>query len=286
MRKHTLLGVALVAALGATLTLGARWNASRELPFERVASAQEPTSPAPTLQYGPAWRVGQTWTVETVALPQASPEAFNADEETLGEPIRWRFTVDGENLLYGRKCFRATIVCQLESATKPTIQIWVDQKTKELVGVKSTTDFGDRKLTICEAYLGGPQETGALGPLTALPLDMPYFKPGFGAELKGLEATDEIEGLRFVSDEDFELDAPQTKSLSDATPTFARKIRQKATRLQTTKAIGDREYNAESMLYEVSLDGGDVQVNQIWAPNQPWPLVSENGATRATLILE
>lgn len=232
--------------------------------------------PRPTQQnVRPTWQVGDQWTVKT-STP-AVQTGLEPGQKPRISTVRWQFQVQAIEKQAGSDCFRVEVRHDSKTPQPPRAILWVDQKSYALRQVQVQLPApGGKTRTLTESYaFAGGQAAPVLGPLTALPLDMPLFLPEGAKDIgtftyeavpgaSGEKALDEI-GFVFSVEQQFsEPNRDGVKSLL-AEP--------------YAKALG------EVPTTEVRLKGpGRAKIRQLWQAGSPWPVFTDNGLTTAKLI--
>lgn len=224
---------------------------------------------APEDALKPRWQVGQRWIVETISTP-----IQNADGETPkpGKPVKWQFKVARREQVAGRDCFRVEITCQTnEDAPKTTI--WVDEKSLALRQVEAGMLVQGEVRMVKERYefeKGSPSPV--VGPLSALPLDLPLF-----SSVRPRSGKYGYKAVALDADDKGSEDAP-----------FTVEVEQQITPANAAVARGllneDDKRDTKTSTYEVRLKSPERDVRQLWRPGMPWPSYSSNGSTTARLI--
>lgn len=266
MRSKLLLGIILG---GAVVCLA--WPQ----PGPRPSLAAEPADVGETSDaFRPAWHVGDRWTIETQTrqIQVGEPPA----PTPLGKPVRWQFTVQGDEKVGGRDCFQVQVLCQLPAdRPQPQTTLWVDAQSLALRQVQTQLTVGGQVRTLTESYqFPGQQPTPVLGPFSALPLDMPLLLGGRtkGTQTFHYEAIPGPGGAKAIGDVGFAFEV--TQDLATQSPEKARNLLHG----DLIKSLEDRP------LLEVKLKTCERSVTQLWQAGTPWPAYSENGTTVARLV--
>jgi len=235
----------------------------------RNPDAVNPDAVAPTLPR-PAWKVGDSWVIETVTDRVQDRTA----RVPRGAAIRWEFKVAAIEKLNGQDCYRIDVTCQATGRVRPETSLWCGTRTLTLRQMRTTIAVAGQYRTILESYdAPANAATPVLTPLNALPIDLPAFLPP-GA--KGLGS------FRYVSQ-------PLPAGSKDPTLVrFAHTVKQdiapagaKALEQVPTQFAKDLE---RKPIVEVRLQDHERTVTQLWQPGKPWPVFTNNGRTRATLV--
>jgi hypothetical protein len=260
MRKVLLCGSLCLALLAVAKHRG-------DLQADPKTETSKAAAPEETLK--PRWQVGQRWIVETTSTPV---QTGDAETPVPGKPVKWQFKVAKREKVAGRDCFRVEITCQSnEDAPKTTI--WVDEKSLALRQVEAGMLVQGEVRMVKERYefeKGSPSPV--VGPLSALPLDLPLFSTvrprsgKYGYKTIALDAEDKV---------------------SDDVP-FTVEVEQQLTPANAAVARGllreDDKRDSKVSTYEVRLKSPEREVRQLWRPGMPWPSYSSNGSTTARLI--
>lgn len=221
---------------------------------------------------GPHWKIGTSWTVETVNLQKQS----SLQKQTA--PVVWVFTVVGETKIADRDCFEVAIRCNDKSDRQPRVSIWVDKYSGMLLRVTTLTLVKGQWRSFTETY-SVPQgkSVAVLGSIPSLPLDMPVFA--------GDDKSKDLEGMTYEV-----LQGPKGSKDIDKT-SFTYKINQsvKPVSKETRKELAGAKSLALPVnmdeAVEVELQGGSKnRVRQLWTPGTPWPVYSNNGNSESRLI--
>jgi hypothetical protein len=220
-------------------------------------------------QLKPQWQQGQRWIVETIAR---QTQARSDQAQAQADPVRWEFRVVGVERVGDRDCFRVDVICLTQGRAQVLARLWADRDSYALRQVQAQLPVQGKTRTITEKY-SSEHPTPVFGPLTALPIDLPLFLANQpkGAKQFSYEATsgagekdaDEL-GFAFEIEQDVKaVDAARAKEL--VPQAFAKDLEKQP-------------------VMEVTLKGSGRQVKQLWRPNLPWPVFSENGSAEARLI--
>lgn len=223
-------------------------------------------------QLRPRWQMGDQWTVETVSLPVQVRSPAIAQAKT--QPIRWQFAVQKYEKLIGDDCYRVEVRC-LEEGQQPMTVLWIDKKSHALKQIQTQIPTADGLKTVTESYeFAGGQPSPVLGPLSALPLDLPLFQGGQtkGTQKFNYEANIGPAGEKAVGDLGFTYEVQQDVSEPQA---------------EQVKGLVDDSFKKSlenKPVVEVRLKRFDRQVRQLWQPGQPWPVYCDNGVTTSRLV--
>jgi hypothetical protein len=239
-------------------------------------------TPAPEVKgedFKPRWSPGDSWVVETTTRAvqmRGDPDA------TRPAPVRWRFTVKKAEKAAGHECHRVEVVCLdgqgNADRSQPSSVVWIDQKSMALRQMQTQLPVPGGFRTVTESYaFGDNQPAPVIGPLTALPLDLPLFTPGAtrGLERFTYEAVSGAGGARAANDVAFAVDIEQ-----HVAPARAEDVERLVP--EEFKEFS-RDLKARPVV-EVKLKTAEREVRQLWQASQPWPLYADNGQTTARLV--
>ena len=241
--------------------------------LSRLVPAEPPASPPAdgdaALQ--PKWQVGQKWVVETANQLVQSGSDSGGKLADQGAPVQWEFTVQEPEQLGGKKCHRVSIRCLVEGGRQqPVAAFWADQDTLALKQIQTQLPVQGQFRTVTESYqFAEGQPSPVLGPLSAIPLDMPLFLPGKTKDLGEFtyEAVQGPAGQKAADDVGFSVGVKQ---------------RIKALKADDVKGLLDKDFAKglkDEPVYEVRLETNMRSVRQLWQPGKPWPSYSSNGST-------
>lgn len=236
-------------------------------------AADEPQVAAANGLTQPKWEKGSTWTVETVTERIQGREVDPARKPV---PIRWKFRVADVENLSGRDCYRIEIECLARGRIRPKSVIWVDEKSGFLRQYKTELAVAGQMRPMIESYdhakgMAAPVIT----PINALPIALPAFLPP-GSKANTFSYTS----------------APMpagAKSKDLGLVTFAHEVTQTMNKagskaLEIIPKEGRPKSLEQKPITEVSIGTFSGEVKQLWQEGQPWPLVVDNGRTKAYLV--
>ena len=244
------------------------------LPPARSQPPEAPGDRAISLEsFRPQWHVGDRWIVETTTLPvQAS---LGREATTRGKPISWQFSVRAVERLFDCDCYRIE-VRPLPVGSSPSLTtLWVERRSLSLRQVQTQLMVAGQLRRMTESYrFNNGQPAPILGPLTALPLDLPLFTAGRAKGLQrfSYEAVAGPSGRKALGDLGFLISVEQEIAPATAQRAKALLPQDFAKDLETKPAI------------EVRLKSRQSQVRQLWKPGCPWPVYVDNGPTVARLV--
>lgn len=220
--------------------------------------------------FRPEWRVGDQWVVEmTVTDPQARDT-----KDAPPRPVRWQFEVLKPEKLGLVECHKVRVRTVEDPEAQPTAILWVDPKTMTLRQFQSQLPVPGGFRTVTESYaVADGQAAPVVGPLSALPIDLPLLTPGaakgqtFSYEANSSPAGKKAVGeVGFLVDVEQKVEAADPKAVQDLLPADFRK-----------------DVEAKPLL-EVRLKSPDREVRQLWQAQQPWPVYAKSGTTTARLV--
>lgn len=220
----------------------------------------------------PRWELGESWIVETASRPiQARSDIALA---AAGPVIQWQFSVQRYEKSLEADCFRIEIRC-VSSSRQPETVLWVDRQSLALRQVQTQIPTPGGFRTITQSYeFAGAQPTPVLGPLTALPIDLPLLSGGEAKQLDSYAYTSYSgpRGTKAIGDFGFAWQVKQ--KISPAEAGEARSLVNEA----FAKGL------EEEPVVEVRLEGGGRAVRQLWQAGCPWPVYCDNGSTISRLV--
>ena len=230
----------------------------------------------------PRWGLGDRWTVETVN--RRLHVRSKPGEDRVVEPIQWHFAVSRFEKSLDSDCFRIEVTCAAGPERQPRTILHVDRESMALrrVTMEIPTLDGFQQVSVGYEFESG-QPSPVLGPLTALPIDLPAFLAG-GA--KGLET---FEYTSFHG-------TAEAKGLDQLG--FTERVEQRVAQVPAADVrkllSGSFEKSLENDLVAKSLDtqpitdvrlaSQDLEVRQLWQAGKPWPIYSDNGLTVCRLV--
>jgi hypothetical protein len=221
----------------------------------------------------PQWQPGDRWVVEARARMNQFREDPDGREQA---SVPWEFTVKQTEKVGGHDCFRVEARCLLPGPPQPASTLWADAHSLALRQVRTQLPVLGGFRTVTESYqFADGQPAPVLGPLTALPIDLPLFAAAgaTGPQSFEYEALSGPAGVKAdVGDVGFAVAVEQ--SLVPANPA-------EVTGLLPgpfAKGLGD------GPMVEVRLKTSDRLVRQLWQPSKPWPVYADNGSTVARLV--
>lgn len=221
----------------------------------------------------PRWQTGDRWIVETTTQQQQKRRELNGAEEP--QTVRWQFQVGQTEKLSGRNCHKVKVRC-LAKGRQPVTTLWVDCESMALRQLETQFPVRSGFRTVVESYdFPGNQPTPVLGPLSALPIDLPLFVGG-NRKATGEFTYDAISGpagAKAVGDVAFSFSVTQNVSTPDAKQVKSLVPEMFAKQLDNRPLLGVRLKSADNR-----------QVDQIWKAGEPWPLYSNNGITTSRLV--
>lgn len=221
----------------------------------------------------PRWELGDRWVVETKSRPLQVRGDTGPD--TFCKPIQWQFAVQRFEKTLADDCYRLEVKCLVAGAVQPSTVLWIDKKSLSVRKIETQLPVpgGFRTITYNYQFSSG-QPSPVLGPLSALPIDLPLFG---GGEAKGMQT--------FAYQ--MHTGPAETKQLGQLG--FAYNVEQRVNPVSSEHVKGLlNETFAKSLtkqpVVEVRLKSGHRQVHQLWQPGLPWPVYSKNGSTECRLV--
>ena len=224
-------------------------------------------------QLKPQWQLGDRWIVETRTQPVQTRRGIA--RQLAVRPIQWQFAVQRFEKTLDQDCYRVEVRCLMPGRPQPVTVLWVDRKSRALRKIQTQVPVPGGFRTMTENYhFAGGQPSPVLGPLSALPVDLPLL---MGDQAKGMqkfvyETNTSPTGVKAVGDLGFAYEVEQ--QVAPAQPEQVKGL------LSDTfsKDIGQRS------TVEVQLKRFDRQVRQLWQPGLPWPVYTESGSTVSRLV--
>lgn len=220
----------------------------------------------------PRWELGDSWIVETVSQPLQTRGDASAPSRL--KPIQWQFAVQRYEKTLSDDCYRVEVKC-LAEGQQPTTVLWVDKKSLAIRQIQTQIPTADGFQAVTQSYeFSSGQPSPVLGPLSALPLDLPLFS---GNQSKGMQT--------FM----YETHAGKPGEKAVGELGFAHQVEQQVESVATEQVKGlvhetyTKSLSAQPVV-EVKLKSGERQVRQLWQPGLPWPVYSKNGSTECRLI--
>jgi hypothetical protein len=229
-----------------------------------------PAAPVSAAQIKPKWTPGDKWVVETTTkLPQVRDDQANKTVVA-----QWEFTVlQPENI--GTVPFYRLRVKGLGGEDQPETNLWLDQKSLALVQFQTQIPVPGGFTTLTESYSSSSgQPAPVVGPITAVPIDMPLFLPSARGKFSYDASSGPVGAKRAIGDIKFTVDIDQ--QVSAAKPEAVKNAGLPNSAF--TKSLEAKP------VFEVKLETPDRTVRQLWQAEQPWPVFSDNGSTTARLI--
>lgn len=232
-------------------------------------------------QLKPKWEVGDWWVVKTATLPpgvRAGGKGDDGKEAPKPEPIvaEWKFTVGAKEKLGTHECFRVDVTVEPAAKGQPVTKLWYDVASLTLRQLETQLPVDGGYVTVTESYqtAANAPPPPVVGPLTALPVELPMFVGGRpGEQSFSYESVSGKAGAkRDPADVAFAVDVKQT--LTPTTPDKARGLLPK----EFTRDLKTKQ------LVEVKLITAEREVVQLWEAGAPWPVFTTSGPTTATLI--
>ncbi len=236
----------------------------------RTASAQAPKAEGAATLPRPTWRVGDTWTIETVT--DRLQERTASVEKS--PAVRWQFTVAAMEKVAGQDCYRIDVACLAKGRLRPQTSLWCDVRTLTLRQFRTEVALAGQMHTILESYDSAAKGASpVLTPINALPIDLPAFLPQGS---KGLDTFTYTSQPMPVGSKDPGVMKFLHTVKQDVAPAGA-----KALDLVPERFAKDLE---QRPIVEVRLQDTEKTVVQLWQQDKPWPVYTSNGRTKATLV--
>ena len=221
----------------------------------------------------PRWELGDSWIVETISQPLQMRGEASAESRL--RPIQWQFAVQRFEKALSDDCYRLEVKCLAKGVPQPTTVLWVDKKSLAIRQIQTQIPVPEGFQTVTQSYeFSSGQPSPVLGPLSALPLDLPLFS---GNQAKGMQT--------FMYET--HTGPPGEKAVGELG--FAHQVEQQVKPVATEQVKGliHETYTkslTEQPVVEVKLKSGEQQVRQLWQPGLPWPVYSKNGSTECRLV--
>jgi hypothetical protein len=253
--------------------------------------AQAPAEPslqrsASVQPLAPQWNLGDKWTVEAVGRPL---QARRGGALPAMRPIQWQFALSRFEKSLQHDCYRVEIRCLESKDGHPLTVLLVDRDSRALRQV--TTEIpvpgGFQSMTVSYDFEAG-QPGAVLGPLTALPIDLPAALHGGAKGLESYQYTasigpperKEVGELAFAHDVEQRvapLAAADVRQL--LTGAFAKSLEGEG----FAKSLSDEALAAKPVT-DVRLKSAGREIRQLWQSGQPWPIYCDNGYCVSRLV--
>jgi hypothetical protein len=293
MRKTFFIASALFVGLAGTVLIAQQQSSQQQKTVQqqsqqpvqqqnRQQAAQQqqiPQQKTTYVQVGSQWQTGTTWTVEA---RNWQTQGFQQQQQN---PVQWVFTVAGETTFVGQNAFVINIRCKDGGETAPRITIFIAKQSGMLLKTQTQQYIQGQWKTFTDSYApakgidGNAKPVAVLGTIPALPLDMPLF---------GAERSKDIEGMSY------ELLSGDGKSKAIGETGFVYRVNQNVKPLTEDKAktlfanpVGVKAIDHPvdlSNAVEVEIQSGAKKIQQIWTPDAPWAVYSNNGTSESRLI--
>jgi hypothetical protein len=280
MRKTFFIASALLVGLAGTGLIAQQQSQQQQKPAQQQ-SPQPVQQQKPTyVQVGSKWQTGTTWAVEARNL---QTQGFQQQQQ---KTVQWVFTVAGETKFAGQDAFVINIRCKDGGETAPRVTIWVAKQSGMLLKTQTQQYIQGQWKTFTDSYAatkgldGNTKPVAVLGTIPALPLDMPVF---------GVERSKDMEGMSY---ELISGNGNQKQSVKQVC--FVYRVNQNVKPLAedkaktlfanpaATKAV-DNPIDL-SKAVEVEIQSGAKKIQQVWTPDAPWAVYSNNGVSESRLI--
>ena len=224
------------------------------------------------VQVGRNWKIGTTWSVETINLQRQGAM------QKQSSPVVWVFTVVGETKIGTRDCFEVVVRCKDDSDRQPHVSIWVDKVSGMLMRTTSSTLVKGQWRTFTETYsVPEGKSVAVLGSIPSLPLDMPLFTEETGSKDIGGMTYEVISGnlgAKALGEIGFTYQINQSvKPVSE----------EQSQELTGAKSLAASLNLKDAVEVELKI-GTKSRCKQIWLPDTPWPVYSTNGISESRLL--
>lgn len=245
-------------------------------PFGACSSRADEADPLKAVEVErikPHWQTGDRWIVETATVQQQKHRELDAADKP--PSVQWQFQVGRTEQIAGRECHKVKIHC-LAKGRQPQTTLWVDCQSMALRQLETQFPVRSGFRTVVESYdFPGGQPTPVLGPLSALPIDLPLFVGGNRKANSAFtyDAVSGPAGTKAVGDVAFSFSVTQSVSTPDDRQVKRLIPEMLAKQLDKLHLLGVRLKSADNR-----------QVDQIWKEGVPWPLYTNSGITVSRLI--
>ncbi len=273
-------------AIGSSLLAICSSGLAQQVEATTPVRSPETQRSATTQPLTPNWNLGDKWTVEAAGR---SVQTRRGGELPMLKPIQWQFALSRFEKSLTHDCFRVEVRCLESVDGHPLTILWVDRDTRALRQV--TTEIpvpgGFQQMTVSYEFENG-QPGPVLGPLTALPIDLPATLTTNAKRLEAFQYTASIgpPGKKEIGDLAFAHDverhvapiaAAEVRQLMVGT--FAKSLEGGA----AAKALSD-EALVERPVTEVRLKSANREIRQLWQTGNPWPIYCDNGYCVSRLV--
>jgi hypothetical protein len=229
----------------------------------------------------PRWNLGDRWTVESVGK---SLQVRRGGELPAIRPIQWQFALSKFEKSLTHDCYRLEIRCLSSQDGHPLATLWIDRDSRALRQVSTEIPVPDGYQTMTVGYEFDSGQPGpVLGPLTALPIDVPVL---LADRAKGLETFHyrsavgppegkDLDSLAFeheVKQRISSVDAGEVRKL--LTASFEKSLDEGS----LAKSL------AEKPVTDIRLKTAGREIRQLWQAGSPWPIYSDNGYCVCRLV--
>ena len=223
-------------------------------------------------QLRPHWNVGDRWVVETRTQPIQERRKTVAGDKA--NSVEWQFSVAALEKIGPREAYRIHVECLLAGPRQANATVWVDRRNLAIHRIQVRLPRPNGFHTVTESYrTASGQSFPVLGPLTALPLDLPVF----------------LEGEKGVRTFEYEAVAGPPGAKAAGEVGFTCSVEQKEAHVQQTEVqkLLHREFAknfAREPVVAVELKSHGRTVRQLWQAGLPWPVFSRSGPTQTRLV--
>jgi len=267
-RIRTRLVVGMVALLGA---LSCGW-----LLLDSLAAQQPDNKKVTGEQLRPKWNVGDVWLIETSTLPTQERSEDRKPEPT---KAKWEFKVVKDDAkVHKYDCYQVEVQCK-DEPDQPKSTLWVEKKTMTLRQFQTQIPVPGGFKKIVESYATDNEQPAVpvVGPLSVLPIDLPFFRSGESKAAKeefSYEAVSSELGKKDIKDIGFAI--PISQQVATVKPADVKGLVIEDLR----KGLDEKE----KPVVEVNLEVAGRKVRQLWQSGYPWPVFSDNGSTQMRLL--
>jgi hypothetical protein len=250
------------------------------------AAAQEPSPPAEARSSEvkpliPPWNLGDRWTVESVGKRL---QVRRGGELPAIRPIQWQFALSKFEKSLTRECYRVEIRCLASRDGHPLTTLWIDRDSRALRQISTEIPVPDGYQTMTVSYdFDSGQPGPVLGPLTALPIDVPVLLAG---RAKGLQTFHYRSTVGPPESKDLEALAFDHEVEQRIAPIDAGEVRQLLT-ASFEKLLDEgplAKSLAEKSVTDIRLKAAGREIRQLWQTGSPWPIYSDNGYCVCRLV--
>ncbi len=213
------------------------------------------------------WEIGDQWIIQT-DIRQAQ---YSADRGPIPSS-QWEYVVVGIENVDDVSCFRVDVRHIRGPQPQLVATFWANCESLTLVRCETHLPSQGRIRTVVQRYQFDGGSTGpSLGPLTAVPIDLP--------QLSADPVANQVE-KSFVR---------STGSEKNGVIAFRSTVQQTVKQLAADEAKpflagGLAKDLKDQPLHDVTLQGDYRRVRQLWRDGLPWPVYSDDGRVTAVLV--